>query len=317
MPEDISRHSSLDNYWCYMFERLVSFHKQQANNRKNICKTLADRVHQLHFVEMCLETSKCSCLESIDQKQSKDFSYLTNAAIARPLVATSNEVAVDMLHYVYNNIDDIPSYIVDQIKFGILLGAGTSMLLTQQQRDDVSLWVKRIAKKVFYIPEKALEFKRLLKEDQYNLAVVFHKDDVVTVKHHNDSGKEWVATVESIFRVGPVGDQFYSFIHCKFYVPSSVGQDIDVWTGEPKLYYRNYARELVQPTSYIKRKVMLWDCEGRGKLCIDPNPPIDGERIVSVPPCPSIGDYIKFNETDGSIGMLNVSGVNEKVVVYV
>lgn len=45
MPEDISRHSSLDNYWCYMFERLVSFHKQQANNRKNICKTLADRVH--------------------------------------------------------------------------------------------------------------------------------------------------------------------------------------------------------------------------------------------------------------------------------
>ena len=34
MVEDIPRHSSPDNYWCYVYERLVSFHKDQSTNQK-------------------------------------------------------------------------------------------------------------------------------------------------------------------------------------------------------------------------------------------------------------------------------------------
>ena len=58
--EDISRHSCPDNYWCYVFERLVSFHKDQSTNQKQICKTLSDRIHQLRFVNDYLS----SCQQS-------------------------------------------------------------------------------------------------------------------------------------------------------------------------------------------------------------------------------------------------------------
>ena len=49
--EDISRHSCPDNYWCYVFEQLVSSHKDQTTNQKQICKTLSDRIHQLRFID--------------------------------------------------------------------------------------------------------------------------------------------------------------------------------------------------------------------------------------------------------------------------
>ena len=32
MTDDIVRHSTLDNYWCYVYERLVSFHKEETTN---------------------------------------------------------------------------------------------------------------------------------------------------------------------------------------------------------------------------------------------------------------------------------------------
>lgn len=30
MVDDIERHSTLDNYWCFVYERLVKFYKQQT-----------------------------------------------------------------------------------------------------------------------------------------------------------------------------------------------------------------------------------------------------------------------------------------------
>ena len=43
MTEDIHRHSLLDNYWCYLYERQVKYYKQQSSNMKLLCKTFADR----------------------------------------------------------------------------------------------------------------------------------------------------------------------------------------------------------------------------------------------------------------------------------
>lgn len=57
MPEDIQRHSLLDNYWCYLYERLVKYYKQQSSNMKKLCKTFADRAAQLQFVNMYLQTN--------------------------------------------------------------------------------------------------------------------------------------------------------------------------------------------------------------------------------------------------------------------
>lgn len=56
--EDIKRHSTVDNYWCYVFERFVKFHNAQTTNQKQLCKTLSDRIHQLQFVQHCLEVKE-------------------------------------------------------------------------------------------------------------------------------------------------------------------------------------------------------------------------------------------------------------------
>lgn len=50
MAEDIQRHSTLDNYWCFVFERLVRVYKQQTTNMRFLCKTFADRAQQLHCI---------------------------------------------------------------------------------------------------------------------------------------------------------------------------------------------------------------------------------------------------------------------------
>ena len=55
MAEDVRHHSTLDNNWCYLYERLVKFYKHQTTNMKSMCKTFSDRAHQLHFAESYLE----------------------------------------------------------------------------------------------------------------------------------------------------------------------------------------------------------------------------------------------------------------------
>jgi hypothetical protein len=44
LPDDLHRHSTPDNYWCYLYERLVRHYKQQTTNQKQLCKTYSDRV---------------------------------------------------------------------------------------------------------------------------------------------------------------------------------------------------------------------------------------------------------------------------------
>ena len=53
MTEDIKRHSLLDNYWCYLYERQVKYYKHQTSNMKALCKSFADRVNLLHLRQLC------------------------------------------------------------------------------------------------------------------------------------------------------------------------------------------------------------------------------------------------------------------------
>ena len=55
MPEDVQRHSSPDNYWCFMYECLVHYYKRQTTNMKILCNMFADRASQLHFTNTYLE----------------------------------------------------------------------------------------------------------------------------------------------------------------------------------------------------------------------------------------------------------------------
>ena len=61
MPEEITRHSTLDNYWCYVYERLVKYYKCQTTNMKNVAKTFITRAAQLCFVTRYLSTHNSQC----------------------------------------------------------------------------------------------------------------------------------------------------------------------------------------------------------------------------------------------------------------
>ena len=60
MPDDILRHPTLDNYWCYLYERQVRYYKRQTTN-KSLCKTYADHAQQLYFVNTYLQMNSSTC----------------------------------------------------------------------------------------------------------------------------------------------------------------------------------------------------------------------------------------------------------------
>ena len=54
MTKDVKRHSLLDNYWCYLYERQVKYYKHQTSNMKALCKSFTDRASLLHFTSIML-----------------------------------------------------------------------------------------------------------------------------------------------------------------------------------------------------------------------------------------------------------------------
>lgn len=61
MVVELERHSTLDNYWRFVYERLVRFYKQQTTYMKSLCKTFVDRAQQLQFVNLYLESHNLLC----------------------------------------------------------------------------------------------------------------------------------------------------------------------------------------------------------------------------------------------------------------
>lgn len=316
IPDDILRHSSPDNYWCYIFERLVSFHKQQKTNKKSFCKTLADRCHQLDFVELHLKKlSKCPSVVMENDVCASNFSHFANADLPQALHASSKEIAMNLFYYVQNSLD-VPNNIKAQLEFGIMLRSGTRDTLEPGQKDDVSFWLQKFNPSAHVNVDEVLVYKAFLKEDENNMLSVFRTNEAVVIQDHVHNDKEWVAVIKKIFCIGPVSDHYYCFFDADFYVPkeSSSGCNVkDSWSGEDKLHYKKYNRRTVQPTKYVKRKIMLKEYVSRQEnfsLSIDPNPPIETNTVISVPPCPCKDDYAKFVDHGKCIGMLKVTDVS-------
>ena len=51
LPEDITRFSSPDNFWCFQFERAVGRYVKQSSNNKGIEKSFAQRESQREFIK--------------------------------------------------------------------------------------------------------------------------------------------------------------------------------------------------------------------------------------------------------------------------
>ena len=75
LPDDIMRHLSPDNYWWYMYERQVCFHKRQTTNQTQLCKTFSDRAAQLRFINSYFEMRECDSDEDNSSHIPKTSSY--------------------------------------------------------------------------------------------------------------------------------------------------------------------------------------------------------------------------------------------------
>ena len=103
LSSDIRCHSSSDNYWCFVYERLVQFYKLQSTNQKTLCKTFADRTAQLYFVEYFLEFA--NVLPTTDQ--SLNFTSDINSHIM--ILAESTHAAALALKEKLTSSLNVPS----------------------------------------------------------------------------------------------------------------------------------------------------------------------------------------------------------------
>ena len=89
MAENIERHSLMNNYWCYLYEGLEKYYKQQSSNMKNLCKTFADQAAQLQFVNTHL-TSIAAAVSPTASTKSRQFE--SDSLLTAPSVESALEI---------------------------------------------------------------------------------------------------------------------------------------------------------------------------------------------------------------------------------
>ena len=159
MPEDIERHSLLDNYWCYLYERLVKYYKQQSSNMKTLCKTFSDRAAQLthtfpHIPQVHADNSKSQSLETAD---------------VRLPTASSVNGAIQLKNSLVNETNDQTKRC---LKSGIFLGKSCFRSLPDQELADIQYWLRNenIQEE---LPNACRTYSRFLGTTNYDFSVVY------------------------------------------------------------------------------------------------------------------------------------------------
>ena len=82
----------------------------------------------------------------------------------------------------------------------------------------------------------------------------------IVIQDPNDSEKEWVLEITTLFCYGPLQNQYYLFVDGTYFAakPSGDSVDLDSWTQREKLIHKDFRRERVQPTTFISCKVMMF-----------------------------------------------------------
>ena len=137
MADDISRHSSLDNYWCFVYERLVKYYKNQTSNMKQLCKTFAKRAGQLRFVNTYLETTHCDLDKQENHRNIPVPSSLT------VLEAKTEEQAIKLKEDLSVKYDSMDEQSKKQYRNGIVVGCSKCFMLSARQKSDVLYWIHR------------------------------------------------------------------------------------------------------------------------------------------------------------------------------
>lgn len=252
MAEDVQRHSTLDNYWCFVYERLVKYYKNQTSNMKQLCKTFATRASQLRFVNVYLETSR------LDRQEQQ-----TLPASVAILEAKTEEQAIRLKEDLSIKYSAMSNQQKKQYDSGILLGCSKHFMLSSRQKSDVLYWIRRETVAPLDTQElgnMAYSYSRVLKANDIDQATVYREGEHVIIQDSEVENREWVIRVTKIFVYGPVSGIYYPFIDGDYYVAKSCRGEVqyDPWTRQPLMIPRAFSKLCVQPLRTISRKVIMY-----------------------------------------------------------
>ena len=220
MADDIERHSTLDNYWCFVYERLVKFYKQQTTNMRSLCKTFADRAQQLRFVDMYIETHAPLNAEKVDFNLQEHEKLMI-------LHTKTEQKGMELKDFLTSVEDDcLPAAIKEQYQHnGIFLGSKVFKLL-EQQKADVSFWTQHQNPGTLISTEELGDlancYGRALKVSQLHKATVFRENEHVILLDADVEGREWVMKIKQLFTYGPILSKYYCFVDGEYYVAKTV-----------------------------------------------------------------------------------------------
>ena len=291
IPEDIKRHSTPDNYWCYMYERQVKFYKQQTTNMKSLCKTFSDRAAQLHFVQSYLQAKG-----SEQESANLDIANLSQKPVL--LQSKSLKVAVQMKEFISQH--DLSPDLAACYESGIMLGAPQFVVLSSRQLQDIRHWIS-VLNPGKEIPENlpctANSYPRILKVLEYDFSTVFRTKEYVLLSDY-DQPKEWLMQISDFLVYGPLFERYYQFVDGTYFVAKTVRGEVvmDEWTNQPWMVRRQFERLRVQPMKLLCRKVMVYPDihNSRQYLTIDPDGPVEIKEIA-IPVYPKVHGVAKFS----------------------
>ena len=150
-----------------------------------MCKTFADRAAQLAFVEEYLELHPLSSCHP----ESSAFSSLS----AEPVVLAERTVdnAFTLKEYITANEERVPEAVIQQYQSGILLGAPSFTVLTEQQLADVKFWLEKRGHMSSQLTSTVAQgYHRLLKSNDPNMATTYRAGETIVIRDTEVPGRE-------------------------------------------------------------------------------------------------------------------------------
>ena len=161
LASDIYRHSSPDNYWCF-----VQFYTLQTTNHKTLCKTFADCASQLRFVssfQQLQDTTQGGVdFNSIITSENLIFQSLTSST-AIGLKGTS----ITKSRYCLSS----HPILKEMYSYGILVGTPKFRKLYPRQLAGIQCYLSNQDSE--QLPSSGQYFTKLQKTSDYDVAVLF------------------------------------------------------------------------------------------------------------------------------------------------
>ena len=286
VAEDIRRHSSMDNYSCELYERAILKHKAQKHNAKGLEKTFAVRENMRNFLDDYQERNGPLSQYGInDKKYQFDLQEITlPIMLQESSFGAAKSLIQDMLQ-----LPNPSPEVQHAVSYGVPVGRMDRMVFSDAIIADIIRFFRRFGLPVEDIPNVLKSITHLAIRD-----VVGNIEKVSrgTVCKIGSADEDWIMEVSDIFHIGPVDCKHFIFVNGKYFIPTLNNGNVihHTWTQTPQLIPRGYVRDSVQPTCYIKRKVMMYPDPSNLDnpsfyLCIDfKNPELVKEVTVPVYP---------------------------------